>query len=273
MNFAAQNKLHREERVYSFTFLKIMVHCIQFKDALPDDHHCREERLGWIRFFNGAHSLYVNERHFRAHHEMISKDMISHLPANKGVVIDYGCGDAINADCVAAHCKTLILVEASERLRTRLLERYAHHPVIQILSPNDCLTLEPASVDVVIIHSVLQYLRWEETGTLIGQMGRLIKPHGSILLGDIVPPNRTMIQDVLALLMFAWRGQFLFAGLFGLVTTFFSHYRTLRKRYGLTCYSAQDIHQMARKNGLFTRALRRNIGHDQSRNMYQLRLQ
>ena len=141
------------------------------------------------------------------------------------------------------------------------------------MSPQDCWSVPPESVDVVIIHSVLQYLRWEETGHLIGQLRVLIKPQGSILLGDIIPPDRTIFQDIASLLTFAWHKQFFIAGLFGLVTTFFSKYRVLRKQYGLTRYSAQDIHHLARKNGLFTRALKRNIGHDQTRHIYQLRLQ
>jgi 2-polyprenyl-3-methyl-5-hydroxy-6-metoxy-1,4-benzoquinol methylase len=229
--------------------------------------------LGWVNFFSGSHSLYVNEQHFRAHHEMVSQGIIANLPTEKGVVIDYGCGDTINAECVAAHCHTLILVEVSDNLRQRLIERYGNHPVIKIMSPDECWALNPQSVDVVIIHSVLQYLRWEETGQLIGQLRSLIKPQGSILLGDIIPPDRTIVQDIASLLTFAWSKRFFIASLYGLVTTFFSKYRSLRKQYGLTRYSAGDIHQMARKNGLFTRALKRNIGHDQTRNIYQLRLQ
>ena len=233
----------------------------------------REDKLGWVNFFASAHSLYVNEQHFRAHHEMVSQGIIAHLPTNKGIVIDYGCGDTVNATCVAAHCQTLILVEASQGLRERLQARYGGNQSIRIMSPEQCWSLPIASVDVVIIHSVLQYLRWEETGQLIGQLRSLIKPQGSILLGDIIPPDRTIFQDIASLLLFAWNKNFFIAGLCGLVTTFFSKYRSLRKQYGLTRYSAKDIHHMARKNGLFTRALKRNIGHDQTRHIYQLRLQ
>ena len=229
--------------------------------------------MGWVHYFAGTHSLYVNEQHFRAHHEMVSQGIIANLPTDTGVVIDYGCGDTINAKCVAAHCQTLILVEASENLRERLRQRYKDQLNIRILSPEECWALSHQSVHVIIIHSVLQYLRWEDTGQLIGQLRNLIKPQGSILLGDIIPPERSIFQDISSLLTFAWQKRFFIAGLLGLVSTFFSKYRALRKQYGLTRYSAQDIHHLARKNGLFTRALKRNIGHDQTRQLYQLRLQ
>ena len=57
----------------------------------------------WIAFWDSEHSIYVNARHRDVHYRRIAQDIRAHLPAG-AAVLDYGCGEALHADIVAADC-------------------------------------------------------------------------------------------------------------------------------------------------------------------------
>src|SRR5918912_412484 len=74
-----------------------------------------------------------------------------------------------------------------------------------------------------------------------GVRGRLLKPSGRLVLGDILHPEVGMFRDVLALLKFAATHGFLKYAFYGLVSTALSDYRQLRTRVGLQRYSEDEM--------------------------------
>ena len=62
----------------------------------------------WIAFWNSEHSIYVNARHRDVHYRTIAQDIRAVLP-DGARVLDYGCGEALHADLVAAPARWLIL--------------------------------------------------------------------------------------------------------------------------------------------------------------------
>ena len=56
----------------------------------------------WISFWDSHHSIYVNARHFDVHYRTIADMIVRHLPSPDAVVLDFGCGEALHADRVAA---------------------------------------------------------------------------------------------------------------------------------------------------------------------------
>ena len=56
----------------------------------------------WRSFWDSEHSIYVNARHKDVHYREIADQIAAFVPAPAARVLDYGSGDAIHADRVAA---------------------------------------------------------------------------------------------------------------------------------------------------------------------------
>src|SRR5262249_10865993 len=153
-----------------------------------------------------------------------------------GRVLDYGCGDALHADIPASIARQLILCEAAPKLRQALTERFAGDQKIAVISPDQLATMADNSLDLIVMHSVAQYLTPEELDALLAVFKRLLKTDGLLVLGDIIPPKISAATDAFALLRFGWSEGFFFAACLGLLRTVLSKYWALRSQLGLTRY-------------------------------------
>jgi len=113
----------------------------------------------------------------------------------------------------------------------------------------------------VILHSVSQYLALQEFDRLAMLFHGILKPGGLLLVGDVLPPNASMIADVWALLRFGWQDGFFAAAAVGLVRTFFSDYRRLRSQIGLTRYTEQEMATRLAASGFAVTRAAENLGH------------
>jgi SAM-dependent methyltransferase len=223
----------------------------------------------WRDFFNGEHSIYVNDRHRALHDRRVASDVASlvreldHGP--KPVVLDYGCGEATEAPVVAAVSGSLLLSDAAPAIRQRLASRYGSDPRIKVLSPDDVAALPHASVDIVVVNSLLQYLTHNEFTALADTAFDLLRPGGRMVLGDVIPPDVSPVTDAASLLKFGWEGGFLLAAVGGLVRTALSDYRKLRSELGLTTYDEEEIVALLRSCGFEAQRRVPNIGHNQAR--------
>jgi ubiquinone/menaquinone biosynthesis C-methylase UbiE len=118
------------------------------------------------------------------------------------------------------------------------------------------------SIDLVIMNSVAQYMTPDEFDTALGNISRLLKPSGRLVLGDILKPEVGMATDVFALLRFAAKHGFLKDALKGLLSTALSDYRQLRTRVGLQRYSEEEITAKLAAIGFTTSRAHFNIGHN-----------
>jgi len=219
----------------------------------------------WIAFWDSEHSLYVNARHRDVHYRTIAEDIAGYIPSSSAVILDYGCGDALHADRIAAAARKLILVEAAPQARARLAGRFQGHPAIEVLAPEAIRELPDRSLDLVVMNSVAQYLASSELSALLILFRRLLRPAGLLVIGDVVPPHTSLLTDAMALLNFAAANGFLAAALRGLARTVLSDYRQLRSRLGLSRYGeAGMIEKLEQADFLAARA-ETNIGHNQSR--------
>jgi hypothetical protein len=218
----------------------------------------------WISFWDSAHSIYVNARHRDVHYRTIAQDIRTHVPAG-AAVLDYGCGEALHADLVAAPARTLILCEAAPVVRTRLAERFAGHPKIAVRAPEEVAALPSGSLDVVVLHSVAQYLTPQELAGLLVLFRRLIRDSGILVLGDVIPPHVSAATDAWALVRFAAANGFLGAALIGLVRTLASDYWRLRSHLGLTRYGETAMLEKLARARFSARRAPANIGHNAAR--------
>jgi SAM-dependent methyltransferase len=219
----------------------------------------------WIEFYDSPHSIYVNARHRDVHYALLADDIADYVPSRDAVILDYGSGEALHADRIAKAARRLTLAEAAQTVRAHLIERFKTNPRITVVSTERTAVLPPASFDLVVMHSVSQYLSPQEFDRVLALFARLLKPGGVLLLGDVVPPQAAAISDAWALLRFGRHEGFLLAAITGLVRTVFSDYARLRSRIGLTRYAEPDLMVKLAAAGFTARRAPKNIGHLSSR--------
>lgn len=224
--------------------------------------------MSWREFWNGTHSIYVNERHRTLHYDLISKDIAALIPTQEACLLDFGCGDAEGSEAIARRCGMLYLYDSAPKVQQRLRERFGHDPKIVVLSSEALDALADHSIDLFVVNSMIQYLSHAEFETLLDTAHRKLKKNGRLIVADVIPKDANAIDDAKALLKFAFFGGFLIPAIAGLVATFFSDYRKLREEIGLTRYAAQDIETLFAAHGFRARRAPKNIGHNQSRMMF-----
>jgi SAM-dependent methyltransferase len=218
----------------------------------------------WIAFWDSEHSIYVNARHRDVHYRTIAQDIRAHVPVGASV-LDYGCGEALHADLLIPPARALILCEAAPAVRRKLAERFAGHPDIAVRAPEEVALLPSGSLDLVVLHSVAQYLTPQEFDALLAMFRRLLGANGAFILGDVIPPNVSAFTDAWALIRFAAANGFLGAALVGLARTLASDYWRLRSHLGLTRYDKAAVMEKLRAAGFSARRAPKNIGHNGAR--------
>jgi SAM-dependent methyltransferase len=215
----------------------------------------------WVAYYDSQHSIYVNDRHRDVHYARLAEAIAGHVPCPTAAVLDYGCGEALYADRVATAAGRLTLAEAGPAVRGRLIERFEGNPKVSVISTDRVANLLPQSLDLVVLHSVSQYLTPEEFERTVDLFHRLLKSDGLLLVGDVVTPGVSVIADSWALLRFGWRDGFFCAAALGLIRTFFSDYWRLRTKVGLTRYTEQDMAGKLVAAGFNVTRAPANLGH------------
>lgn len=227
--------------------------------------------LDWISFWDSKHSVYVNARHLDAHYRKIAED-VSRYVAPDAAVLDYGCGEALSAATVAARASRLILCDAAPGVRASLKARFGGNGKIAVAWPEDIEALAGGSLDLIVMHSVAQYLSPVQLDDQLALFRRLLKPGGMFVLGDVIPPNVSPITDAMTLLRFAAQEGFLVAAVAGLVRTAFSNYAKLRSTLGLTHYGEREIVDRLARAGFRAERAAANIGHSAARMTFVARI-
>jgi SAM-dependent methyltransferase len=219
----------------------------------------------WLAFWDSPHSIYVSARHKDLHYRLIASEIAALVPGPQARVLDYGSGEALHADLVAAQAGELLLCEGAPGLRAGIARRFAGVAKIRAIAPEDVARLPAHSLDLIVLHSVAQYLTAAEAGTLLELFHRLLKPGGLLVVGDVIPPHIPAATDAAALIRFAAANGFLLAALGGITRTLLSDYMRLRARLGLTRYDQAKMQQKLAAAGFAAQRAEKNIGHNQAR--------
>jgi ubiquinone/menaquinone biosynthesis C-methylase UbiE len=216
----------------------------------------------WIDYYDSTHTIYASKAHRDLHFQLIAEDIIGYISSPDSVVLDYACGEALSAAKVAQACGKLYLAEPAPGVRGRLIARFAPNTKIRVRSLDDLRKMAEKSVDLVVMNSVTQYMTPGELDSAFATVGRLLRPGGRLILGDVLRPEVGMIRDVIALLRFAARHGFLRDALIGLISTALSDYRQIRSRIGLQRYSEEEIAAKLARAGFTASRAPFNIGHN-----------
>lgn len=219
----------------------------------------------WLSFWDKPHCIYVSARHKDVHYRGLAEAIAALAPSPQARMLDYGCGEALHADIAAAACGELLLCDGAPNVRAGIAARFAAHPKIRTLAPEEVECLPDRSLDLIVLHSVVQYLTGAQTQALFALFRRLLRPDGLLQVSDVIPPQVAASTDVATLIRFATANGFLLAALLGIARTLFSHYWWLRVRLGLTHYSEAEMIDKLGAAGFTARRAAKNMGHDQAR--------
>jgi SAM-dependent methyltransferase len=225
----------------------------------------------WRSFWDSAHSIYVNARHKDVHYREIADQIAGFVPGPNARVLDYGCGEAVHAERVAAVAAQVLLCDSAPSVRAAIAARFAADPRLLALAPEEVEKLPERSVDLIVANSMTQYLTAAELDRVLGLWHRLLAPGGTLIVGDVIPPDAGALTDVRALLRYAAANGFLAAALWGLVRTAASPYSRLRSRIGFTRYTEQAFVQKLNAAAFTAERLPRNLEHNAARMTFRAR--
>ncbi len=223
--------------------------------------------MDWREFWNGNHAIYVNDRHRRLHADLVARGVLAHV-GRDARLLDWGCGEALAAEAVAAGCRRLYLYDAAPRVLDGLRARYGRDPRIVVLDEAGLRNLAEGSLDLIAIVSVIQYVSRDDLGAVLDALRPKLTLGGRLILGDVIPPGLSPMADAAALLAFGLRSGFLSAAFVGLARTLFGDYRRLRGQLGLTTWNEEELIAFLRTHGFSATRARANIGHNQARTTF-----
>jgi SAM-dependent methyltransferase len=226
---------------------------------------------GWLTFWDSAHSIYVNARHRDVHYNLIAQQIAALVASPQARVLDYGCGEALHADRVAAAAGELLLCEGAPRVRAGIAARFAGNAKIHAVAPEEVERVADRSLDLIVLHSVAQYLTPEELAKFFALFHRMLNADGMLVVSDVIPSDVAASTDALALLRFGAENGFFIAAVTGLVRTVLSDYWRLRTRYGLTRYGEAAMTDKLAAAGFSAQRAAHNIGHNQARMAFMAR--
>lgn len=222
----------------------------------------------WLDFWNGSHSIYVNNRHKAAHSSQVLADFLRWVPGSDSTVLDFGCGEALYADELAKHCRSLYLSDGAALVRSDLQDRFADRENIRVLSVEDCDGIAPESLDLVVVNSVLQYLSEDQLDGFLSTAHRTLKSGETLVIADVISPDVGPLTDAVELLRFGWKEGFAIAAIAGLVRTVLSDYRKLREDLGFAMYRPEEMLSILQRHGFTGEVSAPNFGHNQARNTF-----
>jgi SAM-dependent methyltransferase len=226
----------------------------------------------WLDFWNAPNAIYASPRHRQVHSAKVLAGVSRFVPAGGGaVVLDWGCGDALTANELAQSCRMLLLFEPAETTRRRLLASYAGRPKIEVLDEAKLETLAPASIDLIVVNSVVQYLSRQQFVDALQHCHRLLKGDGALLLGDIIEPDTPLLHHVVTFLRSARQNGYFFAGIWSLARNSSSPYRQLRRDAGYACYASVQMSALLDDSGFVGERLPSNVAISQLRCSYLAR--
>jgi ubiquinone/menaquinone biosynthesis C-methylase UbiE len=225
----------------------------------------------WRTFWDSDHSIYVNARHKDVHYRDIAEQVAAFVPGPSARVLDYGCGEALHAELVAAVAGEVLLSDSAPTVRGQIAARFSSNPRIKVLAPEEVERLPDQSLDLIVSNSVMQYLTQAEAERLLALWRRLLKPAGALIVADVIPPDVGTLSDVMALVRYATRHGFLLAAMAGMARTAISPYRKLRSQLGIAQYTEAQFMQKLTAAGFTAERLARNLEHNPSRMTFRAR--
>lgn len=125
-------------------------------------------------------------------------------------VLDFGCGFGHTARELAPFLGSVAVWDGSSRVRQQAAQRLRDIPNIEFVDLSEPDTSIPtASYDLILVHSVVQYMSEAEFRQWLARWERMLKPGGRLVLSDLIDPAASGLKaEVATYLSFAARNGF-----------------------------------------------------------------
>lgn len=169
-----------------------------------------------------------------------------------GAVLDFGCGFGLVAETLAPQVGSVVLWDASARMRQQSAERIADRPNARVCDRSE-LDPSPANptYDLVLANSVIQYMGMDEFAGWLRQWRRLLAPAGRIVVSDVTADDHSASADLMDVLRFARRHGFLTQAIAEAAGDLPRYWRTRRARPLMVVHRRQLL-GLGREAGLDT---------------------
>ena len=128
-------------------------------------------------------------------------NLITSATVRKGEdILDYGSGLGYVAEYLSERAGRLVLAEPSAALREASARFNAGRKNVVHVNPDGMdglgAFLDRNRFDLILINSVIQYIRPDETRRILSLLRKGLKPGGRIVVSDIVPRDAQLIGDL-----------------------------------------------------------------------------
>jgi 2-polyprenyl-3-methyl-5-hydroxy-6-metoxy-1,4-benzoquinol methylase len=121
----------------------------------------------------------------------------------KHQVLDFGCGYGYVAELLAEHVENLWLWDAASSVRSQARIYAAKFPNIHFFDFSDPEILPDNQFDLILCHSIIQYMSDEEIQSTLSAWSRIITFDGQILLSDVIPDRHEIIPELISIVGFS----------------------------------------------------------------------
>lgn len=128
----------------------------------------------------------------------------------------------------------------------------------------DPIEAEDHAFDVVLVHSVVQYLTVTELARSLNRWTRLVSPNGCILLSDLLAPGMSGAVEMFQFLHFALRSRVMLPAL-SAARREWGRYSSWRRRSPLLTLSEGQVADLAAAEGFSAARLVSNLGYRRQR--------
>ncbi len=221
----------------------------------------KQHARNWVELWNGNHPLWINGRHIEVRCRLVTDDILKLIAGrSRPVVLDYGCGEALEARRFAGKCEALFLYEAPSAAVDRLRRRFSSVENIRVVDDEGVERLPAESIDVVVMSSVVQYMSERRLGSLLARFSKILRPDGEVLIGDIIPPRGDHLNYVWTLLRDGIRYGYFWGAVWSILRMRFSEYWDLKRNLKYSYYSDSAMESFLGQNGFHGSRVSFNIG-------------
>jgi SAM-dependent methyltransferase len=213
----------------------------------------RESLSPWVAYFDGMPSAARRNQAEAADHV---RRLRAAIAIHAGLrVLDFGCGPGLVGGLLGPEVQRYLFWDAAPTVQHEATRRLA---AVAGAEPADLTTLPRASIDLILVNSVVQYMRPDELTDWLQRWKRLLAPAGRLVLSDLPAPGEGALRALRDTIVFAARQGVLLHALPEALGALM-RYATRRQRSPIFCPDPIELARMATTAGLTAHRLPENL--------------
>lgn len=217
---------------------------------------------GWASYWEGLSSRH---RIFSAESAEYVDRLLDAVPVPREArVLDFGCGFGHTAHALAPHVGEIAVWDAASNMRRGARLTLADTRNATFVDLSDPAAAATGCWDLILVHSVVQYLPEAELQAWLGHWQRMLVPGGRLIISDIPTPASSGVRELGEMLRFASSRSMLLPALRDGIAEA-GRYQQQRATLPLTRLTMETLERRAAEAGLSARLLPVNLSYRRGR--------